>query len=49
MCKINELVARDYQQLSDKIMSVFKLRIFRLFSPQFSYEVHGALKVKYHV
>jgi len=33
MCKINELMARDYQQLSDKILSIFKLRIFRLFSP----------------
>lgn len=49
MYKISELMARDNQQLSDKIMPVFKLRIFRLFCPQFSYEMHRALQVKYRV
>jgi len=49
MCKISELKAIDYQHLSDKILFVFKRRIFHLFSPQFSYEVHRALKVTYHV
>jgi len=49
MCKISELMARDYQQFSDKIMPVLKLRTFSLFSPQFSYAVHRTLKVKYLV